>query len=117
MDTPSYYIRGLRSRIGRLRGRVSRLQRRLRGLRRIMPARDILKLDFHERREGIAAIYLKPLNRSVSIRRGTTDLECLIKVFLYEEYLSPFEMSPRVIIDAGANIGMATLFFAHRYPD
>jgi FkbM family methyltransferase len=41
----------------------------------------------------------------------------LEKVFIGNEYHLPFEMSPRVIVDAGANVGMATLFFAARFPD
>jgi FkbM family methyltransferase len=41
----------------------------------------------------------------------------LEKVFVANEYCLPFEMSPRVVVDAGANVGMATLFFAAQFPD
>jgi len=40
----------------------------------------------------------------------------LEKVFLEQEYKIPFRLDPKVIIDAGANIGMATLFFSQTFP-
>jgi FkbM family methyltransferase len=51
------------------------------------------------------------------IRRKTTDIRCFEKVFISDEYRSPFEFSPEIIVDAGANIGMATLYFARKYPN
>src|SRR5205823_5753870 len=57
-----------------------------------------------------------PIDKQVMLRRRTTDLHCLEKVFIADEYRSPFAVSPQLIIDAGANVGMATLFFARQYP-
>jgi FkbM family methyltransferase len=37
-------------------------------------------------------------------------------VFVAQEYKMPYQVDPQVTIDAGANIGMATLFFSHDYP-
>jgi FkbM family methyltransferase len=56
------------------------------------------------------------LNRYVTIRPGTSDLRCLGKVFVDYEYEIPFETNPRLIVDAGANIGLATLYFASKFP-
>jgi FkbM family methyltransferase len=50
------------------------------------------------------------------IRNRTSDLECFDKIFRWHDYEVPFEISPKFIVDAGANIGMATAFFASRYP-
>jgi FkbM family methyltransferase len=61
-------------------------------------------------------VFLRELNRQVTIRLGTSDLRCLAKVFVNHEYLIPFETNPRLIVDAGANIGMATLYFANKFP-
>jgi len=40
----------------------------------------------------------------------------LQKVFLQHEYAVPFSIVPRTIVDAGANIGAAALYFAKAYP-
>jgi FkbM family methyltransferase len=60
--------------------------------------------------------YSRTLNRRVIIRPGTSDLGCFDKVFIHEEYKVPFEINPQLIIDAGANIGLASLYFANEFP-
>jgi FkbM family methyltransferase len=57
-------------------------------------------------------VFVRMLNRHVTIRPGTSDLRCLCKVFVDYEYEIPFETNPRLIVDAGANIGFATLYFS-----
>jgi FkbM family methyltransferase len=96
--------------------RITRLQGRIRALWRVMPLVDAVRLALTERRPGEIRVYLRPIAKRVVLRRQTTDLRCLEKVFVSDEYQSPFQLSPRVIVDAGANVGMATLFFARRYP-
>jgi len=53
---------------------------------------------------------------SVSIRLNSSDLATFTKVFLNREYEIPLAKEPKVIIDAGANVGYASAFFAVRYP-
>jgi FkbM family methyltransferase len=81
-----------------------------------MPLRDAIHLALTENRPGETRIYLRPISKRVVLRRQTTDWACLEKVFIAGEYNSPFQLSPRIIVDAGANIGMATLFFVRQYP-
>jgi FkbM family methyltransferase len=58
----------------------------------------------------------------VFVRANTSDVNCLVQVFADEQYKLPidanpsFAIEPRLIVDAGANIGMATLYFAHIFP-
>lgn len=61
-------------------------------------------------------LFSRTLNRQVTIRPGTSDLGCFDKVFIHEEYKIPFETNPRLIVDAGANIGLASLYFADKFP-
>jgi FkbM family methyltransferase len=62
-------------------------------------------------------VFLRELNRYVTIRPGSSDLRCLAKVFVDYEYDIPFETNPRLIVDAGANIGLATLYFSSKFPE
>jgi FkbM family methyltransferase len=56
------------------------------------------------------------IGRPVTLRLGTSDLATYEKIFTEHEYLFEPATPPRVIIDAGANIGLAALFFAARFP-
>jgi FkbM family methyltransferase len=86
-------------------------------LRAILNPRDALFLARPQSESGKQLdVYLKPLGRTVSIRSGGSDLACLDQVFRQHEYASPYSIEPRIIIDAGANIGAASLYFAQRYP-
>jgi FkbM family methyltransferase len=54
----------------------------------------------------------------VALRPGTSDLYVLQQVFRDSEYASAdLPASARTIVDLGANIGLAALFFALRYPE
>jgi len=81
-----------------------------------MPTSHALRLASPKARPCQLEIYLTPIKRKVILRRGTSDLFCLQNVFLDQEYTTPFQVDPRVIVDGGANIGMTTLFFSQKYP-
>jgi FkbM family methyltransferase len=50
------------------------------------------------------------------VRLKTSDLPAYQGVFINREYDLPLRMSPTTIIDAGANVGFASIFFANKYP-
>ncbi|MBB1162648.1 FkbM family methyltransferase [Aquariibacter albus] len=50
------------------------------------------------------------------LRLPSSDLDAYRQVFVDHEYAFKVEREPRVIVDAGANIGLASLYFANRYP-
>jgi len=52
----------------------------------------------------------------VRLRWGTTDIEVYQSVLLDGEYDIAPPSHPKVIVDAGANIGLASIYFANRTP-
>jgi FkbM family methyltransferase len=52
----------------------------------------------------------------IFLRLKTSDLNAYYKVLLTEDYDFRLAAEPKVIIDAGANIGFASIFFARKYP-
>lgn len=70
------------------------------------------------RKNGIFAVKL-PHGRQVWLRGGTSDSTVFEDVFITQHYKIPdyVPLSPSRIVDAGANIGLASLYFAGRWPE
>lgn len=51
------------------------------------------------------------------VRCPSSDVPTYEQVFLKHEYDCQLRRSPQVIIDAGANIGLASIYFATRFPE
>ncbi|HMT01226.1 MAG TPA: FkbM family methyltransferase [Candidatus Absconditabacterales bacterium] len=48
---------------------------------------------------------------------GLTVFSLFMEIFYRNEYFSLYQKDPKLIIDCGANTGMTSIFFAHRYPN
>ena len=59
---------------------------------------------------------LSGMRHLVFLRIGTTDASVLRQVLIEKHYEFDLPSSPRVIIDAGSNIGLAAVFFANKFP-
>ncbi|HSH12230.1 MAG TPA: FkbM family methyltransferase, partial [Desulfurivibrionaceae bacterium] len=62
-------------------------------------------------------VFCPLVGRSVTLRLGTSDLATYEKIFADREYFFEPLTDTKVILDAGANIGLAALFFAARFPE
>jgi FkbM family methyltransferase len=49
------------------------------------------------------------------LRSGTFDINTFRQVFVYREYRFDVPFAPTTIIDGGGNIGLASVYFAHRF--
>lgn len=85
---------------------------------------DAARLFFEARRPQIESEEDLPFSfrghngdLTMKLRRGTTDLNVFFEIFYAEVYRLPLETSPAVILDLGANIGMASMYFAMLYPN
>jgi FkbM family methyltransferase len=65
----------------------------------------------------VVTVQAKQLSRPVHLRLRTTDISVYEEVILNAEYELSFATSPKIIVDAGANIGLTSVYFADRYPD
>jgi FkbM family methyltransferase len=80
--------------------------------------RDVVSCyeDFNSRPPGRTEIWLRGLPFPVQLRNGTSDFAVFSQVFLMRQYDLPIVLRARSIVDAGANIGMASLYFLWRNP-
>lgn len=71
------------------------------------------------RKSGLRAavpVYPPGLPHGVYLRAGTSDELVLEDVIFRQAYHADLPFAPRVILDAGANIGLSSIDFANRYP-
>jgi FkbM family methyltransferase len=61
-------------------------------------------------------IYLPGYSLPINLRTKSTDLLTFHQIFTFKEYDMHFKDEPKFIIDAGANIGLAALYFNKNYP-
>jgi FkbM family methyltransferase len=65
---------------------------------------------------GIETIAIPGLPHPVAVRAGTADASTLEKIFVWNGYDLDYPDDVRIVIDAGANIGLSAVFFATRFP-
>src|SRR6266850_283034 len=58
----------------------------------------------------------KDIKFPISLRVPSSDIPTYRQVFINQDYDFLVETPPKVIVDAGANIGLASVYFANKYP-
>ena len=66
--------------------------------------------------ERVIAVNIPQSSSPVLMRPKTTDAHVFWQVFVEGDYDFPISFEPRVIVDAGAHIGYASLYMLHRFP-
>ncbi|MBI5382929.1 MAG: FkbM family methyltransferase [Opitutae bacterium] len=62
-------------------------------------------------------LHSRKYGTTIHLRPGTSDQFTFGQVFLFQQYDIALPFVPRRIVDAGANVGLSALYFAHRYPE
>ena len=63
------------------------------------------------------SVILKSLKHPFTIRGNSSDKLVIDQVFYQKDYEISIDFDPKVIVDCGANIGLASLFFTNKYKD
>jgi FkbM family methyltransferase len=66
---------------------------------------------------GVFRVKVPGISDPLNIRPRTSDRYVFEQIFLDDDYALHTDLRPRFIIDGGANIGYASIYFANRYPD
>lgn len=77
--------------------------------------RMLFKISFSPKNKLIA-LQVPGLAHPVYIRARTSDEYTFQQIFIQQEYAFPEETKPAYLLDAGANTGLAAVYFASRYP-
>ncbi len=51
------------------------------------------------------------------LRVSSSDVPTFEQIFIRQEYDFDSKRNPKIIVDAGANIGLASIYFSNKYPD
>lgn len=63
-------------------------------------------------------VALKDIKEKIYLRKGTSDAPTFHQIFAHREYgLKMLDIKPKTIIDAGANIGLFSVFIKNKFPD
>jgi FkbM family methyltransferase len=76
--------------------------------------RVILKTRLIQRND--IKLELSNVQHPFYLRKNKSDIETFNQIFLYKEYEITLGSEPKNVIDAGANIGLAAIFFNSKYP-
>lgn len=89
---------------------------RFKKLRYYLSFWSAIKIYWLLKTKQLKSIPLNGLKHSFTMRDTASDYATFIEVLLKKDYTLPFDFSPKIIIDAGGNIGLSAIFFANKFP-
>lgn len=110
VGTPFWQAQSMFDGIRRKKSQVAKCFKRIQG-----SGAWLCILDSMLNREVVRLVSIK--GTQVYVRSNTPDLEVAFSSLYDEEYGSIRLSHPKIIIDAGANIGTSSIFFARKFPD
>lgn len=93
---------------------------KLQRLRRCLGLSQAASTWWHHRFDAagyVISVRVVGVRHPLLLRARSSDLDVLMKVFADREYELPLRQAPQSILDGGANVGYATVYYAELYPD
>jgi FkbM family methyltransferase len=87
--------------------------------RRVVGIRGVIRLAIARLRKKPHLLQIRMLgvNSPVYLRVPSSDVQAFAQIFIANEYKVDVNRDPEFIIDAGANIGLASIYFANQFPN
>ena len=82
-----------------------------------VPGLSIAVQEIFVQKPKEVVVSYRNVNHPIHLRLKTSDMLTFVHVFLRGEYNVDIAKTPTVIVDAGANIGLTSIFYANKYPD
>jgi FkbM family methyltransferase len=95
------------------------ITRIIRNIRRHMSIFGSIKgivIYFKVKLNRTGEISLSNIQYPFKLRSASSDVAIFYQIFFDKQYAIKFPFEPRTIIDAGANIGLAAIYFTNRFP-
>lgn len=78
---------------------------------------DAIRMYLKVKVEPSGSLFANKYGTYFYLRPNSSDYYTFDQVFLKRQYEIDLPFVPKKIIDAGANIGLSAVYFAHRYPE
>lgn len=65
----------------------------------------------------IIKIRIKGYSQPIFLRNNTSDITVFYQIFFKKSYVINYRITPKIIIDCGANIGLSSIFYKIRFPN
>src|ERR1700674_2609294 len=67
-------------------------------------------------KDGNVRISIPQSRSTIILRANTSDIQTFEQIFISQTYELGIDIEPQLIVDGGANVGYASIYFANRYP-
>lgn len=85
--------------------------------KKVFPFWDALKIYKHIKKKKSGFVHFSFLKHPVYLRGISSDEIMFGQLFVSKDYAVDYPFVPKTILDLGANVGYASIFFSNKFPD